>query len=143
MSKSNTQEIGYLKLLYQNINMANIGDASGLQPSAIDGSVYIALYTTDPTESDTGTETIYTSYARVAVVRSVVGWTVSGNTCTNASTITFPTSTGGTETVTHFGIRTAITGGDLIHYGALTSSLLITNGITPKFNGGYISIIED
>lgn len=143
MSKSNLQETGYLKLLFQNIALANIGDASGLQPSAAAGNLYVALYTTDPTDADTGTEATYTSYARVAVVRSVAGWTVSGNIASNAVSVTFPTSTGGTNTITHFGIRTASSGGDLVGSGALTSSLLVSNADTPKFEIGDLTITED
>ncbi len=143
MSKSNVQETGYLKLLFQNIALANIGDASGLQPSTIAGSFYIALYTTDPTDADVGTEATYTSYARVAVARSVLGWTVSGNTCSNAALITFPTSTGVDNTITHFGVRTASSGGDLVHFGELTTSRLISNTDTPKFEIGDLTITED
>lgn len=143
MSKSNLHETDYLKLVFQNIAIANIGDASGLQPSAAAGSLYVALYTTDPTEADTGTEATYISYARVAVARSVAGWTVSGNTCTNAAAVTFPTSGGTDNTITHFGIRTASSGGDLIGSGALTSSLLVQATDIPKFVIGDISITED
>ena len=142
MSKSNTQETAYLKLLYQNIDMANIGDAGGLQNSATAGSFYIALYKTDPTDADSGTEATYTSYARVAVVRSAVGWTVSGAVCSNAGVITFPTSGGNNNTITHFGIRTASSGGDLVHHAALDASLLVSSGDTPKFAIADISITE-
>lgn len=143
MSKSNTQETSYLKLIYQNIAMANIGDTSGIQPSATEGSLYVALYTSDPTDADVGIEADYTSYARVAVSRNVAGWTVSGNQVTNAAVITFPVSTGGTNTITHYGIRTALTGGDLIHYAALSSSITINDTETPKFNVGGISGTEN
>lgn len=142
MAKSDTLETGLLKLIYQNIALANIGNAAGLQPSGVAGNVYIALYEDDPTDADTGTESTYTSYARVAVARSVAEWLVSANTCSNINTITFPTSTGGSSTVTHFGIRTAASGGDLLHHGALTSSLAIANTDTPKFNASQITITE-
>lgn len=138
MSKSNIQETGYLKLLYQNIALANIGNAAGLQPSGAAGSFYVALYTTDPTDADTGTEATYTSYARVAVVRSSAGWTVSGATVTNAAIITFPTSTGGSNTITHFAIRTALTGGDIVHHKNIASDLLISITDTPNFPIGTI-----
>lgn len=143
MSKSNIQETAYLKLLYQNIAMANVGDVSGVQPSATEGSFYIALYTTDPTDADTGTEANYTSYARVGVTRNVAGWTVSGNIVSNAAIITFITSTGGSNTITHYGIRTAVTGGDLVHHAALSAPITIDSTETPKFNIGGISGTEN
>lgn len=143
MSKSNLHETDYLKLVYTNVAISNIGNVAGLQPSGVAGSLFIALYTADPGETDAGTEANYTSYARIGVVRSAVGWTVSGNNVTNAGVVTFPTSTGGSNTITHFGVRTAITGGDLIGSGALTSSLAVENTDTPKFNAGDITVTED
>ena len=143
MSKSNVQETAYLKLLYQNIAMANIGDAAGLQPSATAGNFYVALYTDDPTDADTGTEANYTSYARVAVPRSTSGWTVSGNVVSNATLITFPVSTGGANTLTHFGIHTASTGGDLIGSGALSSTIEVTSTKEPKIEAGALTHSED
>lgn len=142
MSKSNTQETGYLKLLYQNIDLANIGDAGGLQNSATAGSFYIALYTDDPTDADTGTEATYTNYARVAVARSAVGWTVSGAVVSNAGIVTFPTSGGTNNTVTHFGVHTASSGGDLVHHGSLSVGLLVSSGDTPKFAIGDLTVTE-
>lgn len=62
-------KIQSLKLLFQNLAAAGIGDASGLQPSAVAGSLYVSLYTASG-------ECAYTSYARVAVARSAGGWTV-------------------------------------------------------------------
>lgn len=143
MSKSNLQETGYLKLLFQNIALANIGDASGLQPSSTAGSLYIALYTSDPTDADSGAETTYTSYGRVAVVRSVSGWVVSGDEVSNAAEESFPQSTGGSSVITHFAIRTASSGGDLVGSGALSASLTINTGDTPKFEIGDLTITED
>ena len=143
MSKSNLHETAILKLVFQNIAHANIGDASGLQPSGAAGNLYIALFTASPTDTDTGTEANYTSYARVAIVRSAVGFTVSADTVTNAGITTFPTSTGGTNTITHFGYYTAITSGDLIRWGALTASKTINSADTPKFEIGNLIATED
>ncbi len=148
MSKSNLHEQGYLKLVYQNIAHANIGNAGGLQPSSAAGSLYIALFTTNPGESDAGAEGGYTGYARIAVVRSAAGWTVAlagdNSTCKNAAAVTFPISTGGgTPTITYFGIYTAITGGDLIASGTIGSPPTIQIGDTPKFNASQIIVAED
>jgi len=143
MSKSNVQETGYLKLLYQNVALANIGDAGGLQPSATAGNFYVALYTTDPTDADTGTEANYTGYARVAVVRSAAGFTVSGNVVSNAATVTFPISSGGSNTMTHFAFRTAASGGDIVHSGTLTAATDISSGDTPSFATGNLTTTED
>lgn len=68
-----------LNLLFNNTNAANIGDATGLRGSSTAGNLYISLHTSDPgaTGDQTTNEATYTSYARVAVVRSASGWTVA------------------------------------------------------------------
>lgn len=146
-SKSNLSETNFLKLLYQNIAWANIGNAGGLPVSTTIGSFHIALFTATPDETDTGTEATYTSYARVAVARGAGQWTVDQDGSTdarvrNASLITFPTSSGGSNTISHFGVYTASSGGDLIHYGTIGTPLLISSGDTPKFESNSLSIVE-
>ena len=143
MAKSNIQETGYLKLTYQNIALANIGDVSGLQPSATAGNFYATLYTSDPTDADTGVEATYTGYARIAVVRSAAGFTISGAVISNAAIVTFPTSTGVTNTITHVAIKTALTGGDIVHHGSLVAPLVVLVGNYPKFEIGDFTVTEN
>lgn len=146
MSKGNTFENELLLLIFNNTAIALIGDASGLQPSATAGSLYIALHTGDPGEAGTATtsEAAYTSYARVAVARSGAGWTVSGNAVSNAALVQFPQCTGGSETLTHFSVTTASSGGTkLLYKGALSSSLAVSSGIQPQFAIGDLDITED
>lgn len=146
MSATNAFETDLLDHIFANADIANIGDATGLRGSTTAGSFYISLHTADPGETgdQTTSEATYTSYARVAVVRSGSGWTVSGNEVTNAAAVTFPACTGGSSTVTHFGIGTDSTGaGNLLFYGALTASLAISNGITPSFAIGALSVTAD
>jgi len=143
MSKSNTFETAFLNLLFKNLAIANIGDASGLQPSAVPGNVYIALHTADPGEAGTATtsEATYTSYARVAVVRSAVGWTAAGNQASNAALVTFPACTAGTNTITHFSITTASSGATVILFsGTVAPSLAVSTGVTPEFAIGALTI---
>jgi len=146
MSKGNTFENELLLLIFNNTAIALIGDASGLQPSATAGSLYITLHTADPGEAGTATtnEAAYTSYARVAQARSGAGWTVTGNAVTNAALIQFPQCTGSSETLTHFGVTTASSGGTkLLYKGALSSSLAVSSGIQPQFAAGDLDITED
>lgn len=55
MSKSNTFENDLLQLIFNNVDIADIGDAGGLQNSATAGSLYIALHTGDPGEASPAT----------------------------------------------------------------------------------------
>ena len=146
MSKSNTFETAFLNHIFANLAIANIGDASGVLPSATAGSLYIALHTADPGEAGTATtsEATYTSYARVAVVRSAVGWTVAGNQVSNAALVTFPACTAGTNTITYFSITTTSSGASVILFrGALSASLAVSSGITPQFAIGALTVTED
>jgi len=143
MSASNSMENSILLLIFQNTAFAKIGDASGLQPSATAGSLYVSLHTGDPGEAgdQTTNECDYTSYARVAVARTSGGWTVTNDTADNTAAITFPACTGGSNTATHFGVGTDSSGsGVLLFSGALSASLAISSGITPQFDAGDLDI---
>lgn len=141
MSMSNTSETALLNLLFKNQVWAGIGDASGLQPSATAGSLYVALHTADPGEAgvQTTNEAAYTGYARVAVARTAGGWSVSGATVSNVGTVQFGECTAGSATATHFSVGTGASGaGSIIYSGALSASRAISAGITPLFNPGTI-----
>ena len=141
MSMSNASETALLNLLFKNIAWANVGDASGLQPSATAGNFHIALHSADPGEAgdQTTSEISYTGYARVAVVRGA-GFTVSGDAVSNAATVQFGECTAGTATVTHFSVGTGTSGaGSIVYRGTLGATRSISSGITPLFNTGALS----
>ena len=146
MSKGNTFENDLLQLIFNNVDIADIGDASGLQNSATAGSLYVALHTADPGEGGNATtsESAYGSYARQAVARSVAGRTVSGNQASNAALIQFPECSSGSETITHVSITTASSGTSKILYsGALNASRSVSSGIQPQFAIGALTVTED
>lgn len=148
MSKSDSLENSLLLMLFNNSNIALIGDATGLRGSTTAGSLWVSLHTADPGEAGTATtnEATYTSYARVAVARAsgAGGWTVSASQVQNASTVTFPACTGGTNTITHFGIVTSASGaGTLLYKGALSPSIAVSTGITPTIAANGLTITED
>lgn len=146
MSKSNTFENDLLQLIFNNVDIADIGDASGLQNSATAGSLYVALHTADPGEAGTAStsEAAYGSYARQAVARSGAGWTVATNTATNAALIQFPECTSGSETISYVSITTAVSGASKILYsGALSASRAVSSGIQPQFAASALTVTED
>jgi hypothetical protein len=146
MSMTNAAEAALLDLLFLNIDWANIGDAAGLQNSAVAGSFYISLHTADPGEAgnQSTNEVAYTSYARVAVARTAGGWTRTVSSVANTALVQFPQATGGSATATFFGIGTDSTGaGNLLLKGALNSSLSISNGIQPQFAAGAMTATVD
>ena len=134
MSKGNTWENDLLLLVFNNTGASLIGDATGLRGSTVAGSLYVSLHTADPGEagSQTTNETSYTSYARVAVSRSAGGWTVTNNEVVPVTAISFPTCTGGTATITHFGIGTDSSGaGKLLYKGTVTPNIAVATSVTP------------
>lgn len=143
----NTFQSDLLKLIFQATAIANIADNAASSPLT---NLFISLHTADPLNSgnQTSNEATYTSYARVAVARTSGGWTISGSSptqVTNAAVINFPACTGSSSTVTFFGVGTvASTGtGKILYSGALTSSLAVSNGITPSFNAGALILTID
>lgn len=149
MSLGDTAESDLLKLIFQNTNWANVGDATGLRGSTTAGSFFVSLHTANPGETGTQitSEAAYTNYARVAVARSSGGWTISGTAPTqsaNAAATTFPQSGSGPETETHFVVGRDTSGaGEILWYGALTASLVVNNLITPSFAIGALVCTAD
>lgn len=136
---SNASQSDLLLLLANNTSWANVGNAGGIPQSTVAGSFYVELSTGTLTAASTQsmTEAAYTSYARQAVARSSAGWTVSGSSPTqfaNAAAVTFPKCTGGSETETYFSVgRDSSSTGEVLWWGPLTSSLAVSNNITPSF----------
>ena len=145
MSKSNAFETALLSLIFENSNIANLGDATGVRGSSTAGSLYFSLHTSDPGEAgdQTTNEVAYTSYARVAVARSSSGWTVSGNAVAVDADVTFPAGTGGSGTATHWGLGTASSGaGVLLYKGSISPTIACGSGVTPKLTAGTV-VSED
>ena len=99
-------------------------------------TVYVALYSTDPTDADTGTEIAGGSYARTAVTFGAP----SNGVSTNSADVTFPTATGTWGTVSHVGVRDATTAGNLLYHAALTASKTVASGDVFKISSGNLSV---
>ena len=99
-------------------------------------TVYVSLYTTDPTESDSGTEVSGGSYARTAVTMGAP----SNGVSTNSADVTFPTATASWGTVTHIGIHDALTSGNLLFHTPLDTSKTIDSGDIFKITTGNLSV---
>lgn len=134
-AKANAFETALLQHLFQNANVANLGDATGIRGSTAAGSLFLALHTADPGEAgdQTTSEVSYTGYARVAVARSAAGFAVSGNAVTLVADAIFGTCTGGTlGTITHFSVGVAVSGASMILYrGAVSPTIVLAAGVQP------------
>jgi hypothetical protein len=137
LSKTNALENAWLLLLFNNTNIANIGDATGLRGSSTAGSLYLSFHSSDPGEAgdQTTNEVSYTGYARKALARSGSAWVVTGNSVSPAADVTFDPCTAGSATVTYVGVGTASSGaGVLLYKGTITPSISISNGVTPEIS---------
>ena len=87
-------------------------------------NAYIGLFSTDPTDSASGTELSGNGYARIQIDNKMSSATsgADNSSITNSSQINFATSTGDWDTVTHIGIFDAISSGNLLAHGALVDS---------------------
>jgi hypothetical protein len=98
--------------------------------------VFLALFTTAPNISGGGTECVYTGYARLDVTGADFA-AAAALANTNANNLVFGTKTGGAdETVTHWATYDALTVGNMLEFGTLTSSRLIQTGDAPRFLAG-------
>jgi hypothetical protein len=103
-------------------------------------SIYVGLFTSDPSDAGTGTEVSGTSYARV----QVTAWDSPASRATaNTSAITFAQAGSSWGTVTHIGIFDASSAGNLLFYGALTASKAVGSGVTFFIAAGDIDIALD
>lgn len=86
-------------------------------------TLYLALYTVAPDDTGGGTEVSGGSYAR-----QTCAFTVSGNLATNTAAVEWPVATGTWGTVVAVGVFDALTSGNLLAYGNLTSAKTIASG---------------
>lgn len=132
MSMSNSAENALLLLLFNGTTFADLAENDTTSPAT---DLYVSLHTSDPGEAGAmnTNETTYTSYARVAVARSGAGWTVSTNSVVPAATISFPACTGGTATITHFGVGIGSSGATVLLFsGTVTPNISVATGVTPQ-----------
>lgn len=102
-------------------------------------TVYVALYTSDPTDANTGAEVSGGAYARQSVAFNAS----SGGVTSNSATVTFPVATASWGTVTHLGLMDALTGGNLLLHGALNTARTINTDNQLVFLAGKITVTFD
>lgn len=102
------------------------------------GTLYIGLWTQDDgLEAGTLTSEVSGgSYARQAVTFDAA---VSGS-ADNAATVTFPAATANWGTITHVAVMDALTGGEVLFHGAVTTSKTIETGDTFQISAGNLTI---
>jgi hypothetical protein len=100
-------------------------------------TVYAGLFTTDPTDDGSGSEVSGGSYARKAITFAAPS---NGVTTNSAAACEFDQATGSWGTITHFAIFDALTTGNMLYYGALTTSKTIASGDVFKFATSSVTV---
>lgn len=116
----------------------SLGTATYTKPT----TVYLSLHTSDPGETGSTSAEISTSstaYARQSITFAAAA---SGSAASNA-TVTFSAATASWGTITHIGINDASTGGNMLYYGAVTTSKAIDTGDTFQVTSGNLTIALD
>lgn len=115
-------------------------------------NLFIGLLTAAPSDAGGGTEVTGNNYGRATVACSLANWagtqsagsTVAssgtGGQTSNNNAITFATPSGTWGTVTHFGIYDAVSGGNLLFWGALTIAKTINQSDTVTFPAASLTI---
>ena len=111
-----------------------LGTSSTSAPS----NVYMGLFTSNPTDANSGTEVSGNGYSRQVINFNAA----SSGSATNSSAETFTASGGNWGTITHFGIFDASTSGNLLYHGALTDDKVIEDGDSLVVASGAITITE-
>jgi len=108
----------FLNLYFMNVDIANVGDAAGLQNSVAAGNLYLSLHTAYPGETgvQNTSECAYTSYVRKSVARTAAEWTLATETITNDNSIAFAACTGSSETAYFVGIGRQSAGATELDY---------------------------
>lgn len=99
-------------------------------------TVYVGLYTSDPTDANTGTEVSGASYARVAATFGAPSDGASSNT----AAIEFAQATTEWGTVGWIGILDASTSGNLLYHSPLDATKLIEIGDVFKIAIGNLTV---
>ena len=119
-------------------------------------TLYVGLFTANPTDTGGGTEVAGGSYARVSVTSSLANWAgtqsagsttassgTSGTTSNNGA-ITFPAPTANWGTVTGFAVFDASSSGNPLFWSALTVNKTVNNGdAAPSFAAGALTFQID
>lgn len=129
---SDTFENDIMKLIFNGTAIANVADNAATSPLT---NLFVSLHTTtlDDTSVQTTNEVSYTGYARAQVLRTSGGWTITGNSVSPTTTISFGPCTAGSTSALWAAIGTSLTGtGKILFYGQLSSSISISVGVTPQ-----------
>lgn len=102
-------------------------------------TVYVALFTSDPTDAATGTEVAGGAYARQSITFNAP---TAGST-SNSADVLFPIATAAWGTITYLAVFDAATGGNMLYSGQLTTAKTIATDDQLKLAAGNVTVTLD
>jgi len=103
-------------------------------------TVYLALFTTATADDGTGTEVTGGSYARQPVAFAAGSQVNGAYQIANSADVEFPIATANWGTVTHAAMFDALSGGNMLIHGALTTSRTVNTNDQIKFSAGDLKL---
>jgi len=118
-------------------------------PLSTPSNIYVALFTSDPTDANTGTEVADSSYLRQDAAKGGTidsGWTApapsgDGTMTSNAKLLQFPPIADGTVTITHYAIYDAQSGGNMLYHAPFTTAKTLEINDVLSIDKGGIEIV--
>lgn len=112
------------------------------QAQADVGTWYVSLFTVSPGEATAGTEVSGGAYARQPITNANFTVPVTGEPTTtdNSLIVTYPTATAAWGTIVAASLDDAVTAGNKVYFGNLTSSKVVDLGDTFRFNAGLLDV---
>lgn len=109
------------------------------QPTA----VFLALYISDPTDADTGTEVSGGGYSRKQITFGTPTQSSNKGLISNNQKIEFDIATTDWGTVSYWGVRDASTGGNLLAKGSFSRAENVLTGNRLSVEVGNIQITQE
>lgn len=107
-------------------------------------TLYLALFTSDPTDAGTGTEVSDSAYLRQDMAKGEAVSTAftapSNGVTTNAKLIQYPPIADGNVAITHWALFDAAVGGNMLIHSSLTTAKNMEVGDVVSFDVGALSI---
>ena len=114
---------------------------SAAQPSP--SAVFVALYISNPTDADTGSEVSGGGYARQQITFGAVSQVSGKGRISNAGKIEYSVATTAWGAVAYMGLRDAMNGGNLLAWAPLSQAKDVQIGDQVVFQIGDLSITLD
>jgi len=112
-------------------------------PTTPSTNVFVALFTSNPTDAGTGVEVTGGAYARRQISFTAPSQVNERGQISNNVEIRFPIATADWGTVTHFAIFTALTGGNMLAHGAVPTARPIITGDEAVFRSNTLVVTLD